>query len=130
MRERSWIAHEDECPWEDDVTAAGEGGTPLRWRVLLSAGRTPSRGLTLGVLEVPPGAALAAHRHQPCEAYYVTEGGAEVYDGERWVPVKQSDVAYWRGDHPHGIRNRGGETCKMVWVFPVDSYEAIEYVED
>lgn len=130
MRERSWIVHEDDCPWEDEGTAAGAGGTPLRWRVLLSAGATPSRGLTLGVLEVPPGTNLAAHHHRPCEAYYVTAGSAEVYDDGRWVPVKQGDVAYWPGGHSHGLRNRGSETCTMVWVFPVDSYEEVEYVDD
>jgi len=30
-------------------------------------------------------------------------------------------------DAVHGARNRGPASCTIVWVFPADSYDEIEY---
>jgi quercetin dioxygenase-like cupin family protein len=120
------LAAESTTAWEYD--APNEGDTAaIRWRTLVSAGRTPSSGIAMGVMEVAPGAQLAPHRHEPQEVYYVVAGEGEVYlDGE-WRPARAGDVTYFPRRHVHGARNRGAAEFRIVWVFPVDDYEAVVY---
>jgi quercetin dioxygenase-like cupin family protein len=126
MPESPVLVNEDQCPWDTDPPAPGRAAG-VRWRTLISADRTPTRGLSMGVCEVPPDAELSPHHHVPPEVYYVTSGEAEVYlDGE-WRPLRRGDVAYIPGDAAHGIRNRGAQPCVFVWVFPADSFDTIEY---
>jgi quercetin dioxygenase-like cupin family protein len=91
---------------------------------------TPTSGLSMGVFEVPPGAQLAPHHHRPQEVYYVTVGEAEVFVDGAWTPVRAGDVAYLPGDAVHGARNRGASTCRIVWMFPVDSFAEVEYFDE
>ena len=84
----------------------------------------------MGVFELPPGALLDQHHHHPREVYYVVDGEAEVHlDGE-WRPLRKGDVVYVPGDAVHGARNRGEVTCTVVWAFPADCYDEIEYFGD
>lgn len=129
MAERSVLAGEAEYPWEFEEGEEGRTDV-VRWRTLISGRRTPTRGLSMGVLEVPPGAELSPHRHRPQEVYYITDGAAEVYVGGRWRRIVRGDVVYIPGDCEHGVRNRGDEGCRLVWAFPVDSWEAVEYSFD
>lgn len=120
MKERTLLVHETDQPWEYDPP--GEGDTaPIRWRTLVSAGRTPTRGLSLGVLDVPPGARLAPHHHRPQEVSYVVAGEAEVFVAGAWRSARVGDVVSIPGDEVHGARNRGDTTCRIFWVFPVDT---------
>ncbi|MGE5228927.1 MAG: cupin domain-containing protein [Deltaproteobacteria bacterium] len=129
MDERAFLAPEADQPWEYDPP--GEGDTAaIRWRTLVSAGRTPTRGLSLGVLEVPPGARLAPHHHRPQEVYYVVAGEAEVFIAGAWRPARAGHVLYIPGAVVHGARNRGDAVCRIVWAFPVDDYDDVEYVDD
>ena len=126
--EQHLLRSERTYEWEYDGEPECEGA--LRWKVLISSGRTPTSGISMGLLEVPPGTSLEPHHHHPQEVYYVTEGRAEVYVHGRWLSVERGDVIYWPGDFPHGIRNRGEELCSVVWMFPTDSYDDITYVDD
>ena len=57
----------------------------MQWRTLLSADRTPTEALTMGVAELAPGTAHdpPPHRHAQPEAYYVLEGeGVVTISGE------------------------------------------------
>ncbi len=128
MDERPWHANEEQYSWDVDPDDEGRAAK-IRWRTVVSAERTPSRGLSLGVCEVPPGAELAPHRHRPAEVYYVVDGEAELLLEESWRQLRRGDVAYIPGDVVHGARNRGGSTCTFVWAFPTDTYEGIEYFE-
>jgi quercetin dioxygenase-like cupin family protein len=125
MSERPLLAHETDYAWEYDDERSGPD--ELRWRTLVSGDRTPSRGLSLGVLEVPPGAELAPHHHRPQEVYYLTEGRAEVYLEGEWRDAEAGDVVYVPGDAVHGVRNRGAALCRLVWAFPTDTYTEVEY---
>jgi quercetin dioxygenase-like cupin family protein len=127
--ERPFLAHEGDVPWEYDTPTEGDTAG-VRWRTLVSAGTTPSAGLSLGVFEIGPGAQLAPHHHHAREVYYVTVGEAEVFIDGAWNAVRAGDIAYLPGDAVHGARNRGEATCRIVWVFPVDDYDEVEYVDD
>jgi quercetin dioxygenase-like cupin family protein len=124
MAEESHLADEDGSPWEEDAAEAG-----VRWRQLVSADRTPSRGLSVGVFEVRPGAELAPHHHAPQEVYYVVEGRAEICRDGAWGSLERGDIAYIPGGAVHGVRNRGEETIVIVWVFPTETYDEIEYFD-
>jgi quercetin dioxygenase-like cupin family protein len=124
--ERAFLAHESAQPWEYDEPARGDL-LPVRWRTLVSADRTPTSGVSMGVFEVAPGARLAPHRHDPQEVYYVVAGEAEVLLDGAWQPVRAGDVAYFPGGAVHGVRNGGASICRIVWAFPVDDYEDVRY---
>jgi quercetin dioxygenase-like cupin family protein len=118
--------NENDCPWELEPDDAHRPAR-IRMRTFVSAGRTMSSGVSMGVFEMPPGAVLDPHRHHPQEVYYVTGGEAEVFLDGTWRRLRTGDVVYVPGDAVHGARNRGDETCTIVWVFPADSYDEIEY---
>lgn len=99
-------------------------------RTFISAGRTPTSGLSMGVFELSPGAVLDPHRHHPQEAHYVTAGEAELFLAGEWRPLRAGDIVYVPKDAVHGARNRGHETCTIVWVFPTDCYDEVEYFSD
>jgi quercetin dioxygenase-like cupin family protein len=128
-REQPFQAHEEDAPWEYDPPNGGDTAQ-VRWRTLVSAEKTPTSGLSMGVLEVPPGARLAPHHHHAPEVYYVTAGEAEVLIDGAWRPLSAGDVAYFPGDAVHGARNPGTYTCRIVWMFPVDSFDEVEYFDD
>ncbi len=128
MPERTIHANEAEFPWESE-TPDPDAPDVLRWRTLVSAGRTETSGVSMGTFEVPPGAELEPHTHHPQEVYYVTAGEAEVlYDGA-WWRLRAGDVVYHPADAVHGVRNRGTERVVIVWIFPADSYDEIEYFD-
>lgn len=128
-RESTVLANEGEYDWEYDPPGEGRDA-PVRWRTLIAADRTPSSDLSFGTFEVPPGAELAPHHHHPQEVYYVTAGAAEVFADGTWRPLLRGDVAYFPGDAVHGVRNHGAETCVIVWAFPTDTFDEIEYIDD
>jgi quercetin dioxygenase-like cupin family protein len=124
--ECAFIASEASAAWEYDVPGDGDTAA-IRWRTLVSADRTPTSGVSMGVFEVPPGSQLAPHRHAPQEVYYVTAGEGEVFLDGAWRPARAGDVVYLPAAAAHGARNRGDAEFRIVWIFPVDDYETVEY---
>lgn len=122
---RPVVLHERECPLESwsDATRAR-----VAWRTLLSADRTPTAALTLGVAELPPGAhEPVTHRHAQVEAYYVLEGeGLVLLDGVEY-PVRAGSVVFVPGDAEHGAANTGEGTLRLLYVFATDSFDEVEY---
>lgn len=125
-RDEPVVLHEQDCPlerWEDpsrgDVT----------WRTLLSGDRTPTRALTMGVAELPPGGSseLHEHRHAPVEAYYILAGEGVVSIDDVSFPVRAGSVVYIPGDVPHSAANTGREPLRLIYVFAVDSFDQVEY---
>lgn len=121
--------NQEQYPWEPDEWADGTP-TGLLVRTLMSGPGTGSRGISMGTCEVPPGAELAPHHHEPPEVYYVTDGAAEVFYDGAWRPLRRGDVLFFPGNVVHGARNSGESLCSIVWMFPVDAYEDIQYVAD
>lgn len=129
MTDTAFLANEEQYEWELDPWDEGRPSR-IRQRTCVSSGRTPSSGVSMGVFELPPGALLDPHHHHPPEIYYVTGGAAEVLLNGEWRPLRRGDVVFFPADAVHGARNRGSETCTIVWVFPVDAYDEIEYFAD
>lgn len=101
----------------------------VAWRTLLSADRTPSSGLTVGIAEIVPGASEvgALHRHADHEAYYVIAGHGEVHlDGVEHA-VEPGSVVFVPGGTAHFVRNTGTELLKFLYVFAVDRFSDVVY---
>ena len=59
--------------WEGwgDTTLATKSA--IRWKLLITGERTESSGLVTGVAQLPPGAQLVLHHHEPEETYYIVK---------------------------------------------------------
>lgn len=108
--------------WDDPVRGR------LWWRTLMSSGVTPSAGMTCGVTELQPGEWLGLHRHAPPEIYYIFTGAGLVSLDGREIPVKAGSAVFIPGLAEHGIRQTGSEILRLFYVFPVDSFDGVEYV--
>ncbi len=80
MSEEEYTRNESEYPWEYEPGEEGRNDV-IRWRTLLSGDRTPTRSISMGTLELPPGSSLDAHHHAPSEVYFVTEGSGTLLLG-------------------------------------------------
>ena len=72
------VTHAEPCTEGFDDPSRGNA----TWRTIYSADRTPTCGLSCGVMTVPPGGQLVPHRHAMHETYFVHAGrGLMVIDG-------------------------------------------------
>jgi quercetin dioxygenase-like cupin family protein len=119
------VGHERDVPEEawDGIVA---------WRTLVSADRTPSAGLTVGVAEIPPGASEtgARHRHADHEVYYVVAGTGLVHLDGQEHPVEAGSVVFIPGGTPHFMRNTGDEALRLLYTFAVDRFDEVAYEFD
>lgn len=120
------VVHEADCPvesWDD----ASRGTT--RWKTLLSADRTDSSGMTLGIAEVEAGDGHSPplHRHAPPELYYVLTGQGVVHVDGTERAVRAGSAVFVPGNARHQLRNTGSGTLRLLYAFPVDSFDQVEY---
>jgi mannose-6-phosphate isomerase-like protein (cupin superfamily) len=108
--------------WDDPVKGR------IRWRTLFSRPGTPSDGLTCGIAELEPGGWLGLHRHAPPEIYYVIEGAGVVTLEGVETSVKAGSAVFIPGMAEHGIRQTGTQRLRFFYGFPVDSFDAVEYL--
>ena len=106
------VHHVDDVAWE---TRPGRTDG-VRWKLLVDGDRTPSHGISMGILQFPAGTELAAHHHWPQEIYWVCEGEGELLIG--YIPE----------NHVHGITNIGTTPLTLMWVFPTDTWAEVEYL--
>ncbi len=114
---------------EDDAEREGWDGI-VSWRTLLSADRTPTAGMTVGVAEIAPGSSVdgALHHHAPDEIYYVIEGTGFVHLDGQEHPVTGGSVVFVPGGTHHFVRNTGATTLRLLYAFAVDRFSDVEYV--
>lgn len=101
----------------------------VQWRTLLSADRTPTDSLTLGVAELAPGErdALSCHRHAQAEVYYVLSGEGVVTIDDRQHSISPGSAVFIPGNAKHSVRNTSDETLRILYAFAVDSFERVKY---
>jgi quercetin dioxygenase-like cupin family protein len=124
---RAFIVHDSECEVED-WSASGRNG--VTWRTLLSADRTPTDSLTIGIAEIAPGSPdeFHLHRHEPAEAYYIMSGvGAMSIDGDVHE-VRAGSAIFVPSDSVHAVANTGDDVLRLLYVFAVDSFDDVTYV--
>ncbi len=127
---RPAAVREADCAWEGWADPALRAKSPVRWRLLVGAERTPSRHLTVGTCEIPPGATLLLHHHVPAEVYYVLDGeGVSEVDGAT-TPLAAGTALYVPPNARHRTRNTGSRPLRFLWIFPTDSFGEIAYHYD
>jgi quercetin dioxygenase-like cupin family protein len=125
-RTRPFVTHEEACELEQ------WGDTPdarVRWRTLLSADRTPTGSLTVGVAELPPGVSedFRPHRHEQAEAYYILSGEGIVTISGVEHPVRPGSAVFIPGGALHGAVNTGAHLLRLLYVFPAASFDEVRY---
>jgi mannose-6-phosphate isomerase-like protein (cupin superfamily) len=125
LKSEPTVVHESDCPeerWSDGERVG------VRWRTLLSGDRTPTSSLTVGVAEIPPGdAPVRPHHHEPVEAYYILEGEGFVEVAGREHAVRAGSAVFIPGNAEHVVRNTGSVALRLLYVFPVDAFDQVEY---
>lgn len=108
----------------------GDAADPVvTWRTLLSADRTPSSGLTMGVAEVMGrvGGEARLHRHAQAEAYYVLSGRGVLHlDGAEHA-LSAGSTAFIPGDAWHAAVGVGPEPLRLLYIFAADSFAEVVY---
>lgn len=101
---------EGDLPWETWEGDPGRGS--VYWKTLFGGGSGQTDSITFGISLIPPGGTFRRHRHPQPEIYFILEDGVAVF-----VP----------GGTFHSSRNTGDSDLRFVYVFPVDSFEDVEY---
>jgi len=127
---RPAVVREADCPWEGWADPAVHAKSPIRWKLLVGGERTPSRALTVGTCEIPPGAALLLHHHAPGEVYYVLEGDGVSEIDDVTTPVGPGTALFIPPNARHRTRNTGTRPLRFVWIFPTDTFGEITYHYD
>ena len=120
------IIHEPARSFEQTIDLPG-GRT--HWKTLLSADRTPTNVMTIGMTEIEPGQAneIFLHQHAQPEVYYILAGhGVVQISGEEYA-LQPGSLVFIPGDAPHGLRNTGHEVLRLLYIFAVDSLDQVEY---
>ncbi|MCC6605186.1 MAG: cupin domain-containing protein [Anaerolineae bacterium] len=120
------IIHEPAQPFEQTIDLPG-GRT--RWKTLLSADRTPTNAMTVGITEIEPGQAseFFLHQHAQPEVYTVLAGhGVVQISGEEYA-LQPGSLVFIPGDAPHGLCNTGDDVLRLLYVFAVDSLDEVVY---
>ena len=109
--------------WDDPVRGA------VAWRTLLSADRTPTEALTMGVAEVgePGEEEPRLHRHAQAEAYYILSGRGIISIAGAEHPLEAGSVAFIPGGVLHGAWGVGREPLKLLYVFATDAFPDVVY---
>ncbi|MGH7263665.1 MAG: cupin domain-containing protein [Candidatus Rokuibacteriota bacterium] len=130
MRLRPTVVREGDREWTERTDPALKARSPIRWKLLIGGEGTPSAGLTVGVLEIPPGAAMLLHHHAPQEIYYVVEGEGRTEIDGMTAPVGPGTALFIPPNARHRTVNTGAGPLRFVWVFPTDTFREIEYHYD
>ena len=124
---RPAVIREADCPWESRTDPALAAASATRWKRLVDADLTPSRGLTVGTCEIPPGGSLRLHHHAPGEVYYVLEGQGVTEIDDVTSPIGPGTALFIPPNARHRTRNTGSTPLRFVWIFPTDTFREITY---
>jgi quercetin dioxygenase-like cupin family protein len=84
----------------------------------LSPAQGRANGVSVRVVEIPPGP-RTPHRHpHSCEVVYVVAGTGRVWEGERPTPVAPGDVVLVEPGVPHATVCTSAEPMRLVCFFP------------
>jgi quercetin dioxygenase-like cupin family protein len=124
------VVDQEAREWESWPAGQAAQRGEAQWKTLISAGLTPTTGLTLGVARLPPGGSLRSHRHEQHEAYFVLDGtGVVTIDGTA-RPVGRGAAVFIPGNALHSVEATGESDLRVAYVFAADSFDDVEYVFD
>lgn len=125
--ERRLCVREDELEWETWKDPSLKDRSPIIWKTLISQDKTDSSRLVAGVAEIPEGTLLIRHSHAEEEVYYILEGEGHLELDDETIRVTRGTSVFIPGNVEHALTNTGIRTLKLLYMFPTDSFEDIEY---
>ena len=117
------VVSEDDSPSETPINPKSK----VLFKLLVSGDRTPSEGLTMGIGEIPAGASILLHHHEPEEVYYVLEGEGTVEIENSSTHIGPGSAIFIPRNAQHQTINTGEVPLRLVFVFPTDTFHEIEY---
>jgi quercetin dioxygenase-like cupin family protein len=121
------MVNADDVAWESWSDPAIRARSAVRWQLLLTRDRTPSAGMTMGRLEILPGACLLRHHHALQESYYILEGTGTLEVDGQISPVGPGATIYIAPNARHRLVNSGPTTLRLLFMFPADSFDEVVY---
>lgn len=120
------VVYEDERDYE---SWSHKGYGAARWKTFISADRTSTSGLVIGVAEIEPGdsGVFTNHYHDLAEAYYFLSGEGIVKIADQDFSVRPGTTTFIPKGAEHAVFNTGSEILKFLYVFPTDSFKQINY---
>lgn len=120
-------SHLDGLPWESWSGLDPSASSGVRWKLVFSAGHTPTATMSMGLAEIAPGGILPLHCHPPAEIYHVLagEGRCEI---EEIVHALRPGISLFVPAHArHRTTNSGKTPLRFLFTFPCDSFDLIDY---
>ena len=121
------IVDQADLDWEGWRDADIAAKSRIRWKLLLASERTESVGLVTGIAEIPPGAELLLHHHEPEETYYIISGRGQMEIADRTTEIGPGSAVYIPPTARHAVRCIGAEPQLFVFSFPRDRFDQIVY---
>ncbi len=122
-KEKIVVSHLKDQAWNEDK----EQGN-LRWKYIADSTQLISHGLSCGLLVLPPGEELPLHHHSPQEVYIIRQGEGLLLSSLNAQKVYKDSFVYIPKNFEHGLKNTGKEDLELLWIFPTDCWEEVEYV--
>ena len=116
LRDKAWNENKDQGKF--------------RWKYMTDSTQMISHGLSCGVLVLPPGEELPLHHHSPQEVYIIRQGEGVLLSSSNLNSKKiyKDSFVYIPNNIEHGLKNTGEEDLELLWIFPTDCWEEVEYI--
>ncbi|MEE2775098.1 MAG: cupin domain-containing protein [Pseudomonadota bacterium] len=113
-----------DCKWHESAQFPN-----IRWKYLVDSTKMRSHGVSCGIIEISIGAELTLHHHEPQEIYVIRAGEALLLQAtEEPKKLLKDSVIYIPESCSHGVRNIGQTSLELLWIFPTNSWEEIDYM--
>lgn len=113
----------------EQLPAEGAGDVEsgiLTWKTLISADRTPSAEMIVGVADFPPHGRLNSHRHAPAEFYFGLAGEGTVIANGVPLRIAKGVAVFIPGNTEHGVV-AGADGLSIVYGFAQRAFSDIVY---
>ena len=77
---------------------------------------------------LPPGEELPLNCHSPQEIYIIRRGEGLLLSPLNTRKVCKDSFVYIPKNVDHGLKNTGEEDLEILWIFPTDCWEEVEYI--
>ncbi len=121
-KEKIVVSHLRDQPWNENKDQG-----KFRWKYMADSTQMTSHGLSCGVLVLPPGEELPLHYHSPQEIYIIRQGEGVLLSSLNTKKVCKDSFVYIPENFEHGLKNTGTEDLEILWIFPTDCWEKVEY---
>ena len=121
--EKIVVSHLENQAWNENKDQG-----KLKWKYIADSTQFMSHGLSCGVLVLPPGEELPLHHHSPQEVYIIRNGEGLLLSSLSSKKVYKDSFVYIPKNVEHGLKNTGAEDLEILWIFPTDCWEEVEYI--